>query len=133
MSSHDRTTNQASPRNLHIGGNEVKNDWEIFNIIDEPYVDHVGNAKDMSAFEDASFDTLYASHVLEHFDYFSELEAVLDEWYRILKPGGKLYISVPDIEVLGQLLADDTLSFMDRFKVMRMMFGGQSNPYFLCI
>lgn len=46
---------------------------------------------------DDSFDVVNASHVLEHFAPF-EAPALAREWLRILKPGGKLRIEVPNIE-----------------------------------
>jgi predicted SAM-dependent methyltransferase len=79
------------PRRLHIGGKCAHPDWEIINAVAGPNVDHLGNAKDLSRFEDETFFELYASHVLEHFDYSNELNVVLREWYRVLKPGGRLY------------------------------------------
>lgn len=48
-------------------------------------------------FEDGSVDEIYASHVLEHFGRH-EYKAVLKEWRRVLRTGGEIYISVPDIE-----------------------------------
>lgn len=117
-------------RRLHIGGKRSNPGWEVLNAVDGPGVDHLGNAKDLSRFEDDTFWELYASHVLEHFDYTNELGLVLGEWYRVLKPGGRIYISVPDLDVLARLILErDRLDINERFHVMRMMFGGQSDGY----
>jgi SAM-dependent methyltransferase len=43
-------------------------------------------------FAEASFDEVFASHVLEHLDRPFE---VMKELHRILKPGGKLIVKVP--------------------------------------
>lgn len=51
-------------------------------------------------YADGSVDVLYASHLLEHFDYDNEVAAVLKEWARVLRPGGLMRISVPDVEKL---------------------------------
>lgn len=48
-------------------------------------------------FKDGSIDEIYASHVLEHFGRH-EYKAVLKEWRRVIRTGGKIYIAVPDIE-----------------------------------
>jgi len=117
-------------RRLHIGGKKSNPGWEVLNAVAGPEVDHLGNAKDLSRFEDGIFWELYASHVLEHFDYTNELGLVLKEWYRVLKPGGRIYISVPDLDVLAQLILErDELDINQRFHVMRMMFGGQIDEY----
>lgn len=44
-------------------------------------------------FKDGVLDFVYSSHLLE--DFF-EWEPILREWIRVLKPGGKLVILVPD-------------------------------------
>lgn len=46
-------------------------------------------------YPDCSVDEILALHVIEHFDFF-EGQRVLEEWYRVLKPGGKLLIETPD-------------------------------------
>jgi predicted SAM-dependent methyltransferase len=115
---------------LHIGGKQPHPDWEIFNIQDGPNVDHVGDAKDLSRFEDQTFDELYASHVLEHFSYNGPLQKVLKEWHRVLKPEGKLYISVPDMDVLCKLFTmKEKFTPQGRFHLTRMMFGGHLDEY----
>ena len=117
-------------RRLHIGGKAVSPGWEILEVMQGVHVDHLGNANDLSRFDDATFSEVYASHVLEHFDYNGELSMTLKEWYRVLKPSGRLYVSVPDIDVLAALFLDRArLSRDERFYVMQMMFGGHLNPF----
>jgi predicted SAM-dependent methyltransferase len=95
-----------------------------------PHVDHLGDARDLSRFPDGTFDAVYASHVLEHFDYAGSLLEALCEWRRVLAPGGLLYISVPNLEILAALVVDrETLTFDERFHVMRMMFGGHTTRF----
>jgi len=118
------------PRKLHIGGTIRSEGWEVLNANPAPYVDHVCNATDLSRFPDNTFTEIYASHVVEHFDFAGELQATLKEWRRVLKPGGKVYISVPDLDILAKLfLAKDRLSLDERFFVMRMIFGGHVNRH----
>lgn len=117
-------------RRLHIGGKIRKNGWEIFNIVPGETVDHVGDASDLSRFSDNSFVELYASHVLEHFDYRCEVPAVLLEWRRVLMPGGRLMVSVPNLDVLCYIFAHpDVATFDDKYQVMRVMFGGHMDAY----
>lgn len=51
-------------------------------------------------FADESVDEIRASHVLEHFGC-REINSVLKDWVRVLKPGGLLRIAVPNFEVLA--------------------------------
>lgn len=120
----------SDPRRLHIGGKVRVPGWEVLNITPGGCVDHVGNANDLSRFEDGSFAAVYASHTLEHFDYRGELERTLKEWARVLEPGGTLYVSVPDMETLAKLfLVKEDLTTDDRFMVMRMIFGGHVDAH----
>ncbi|TAE60041.1 MAG: methyltransferase domain-containing protein [Nostocales cyanobacterium] len=116
---------------LHIGGKEAHPDWKILDVEPRPEVDYVGNASDLSQFEDNSIAAIYASHVLEHFYYGidNELINTLSEWYRVLKPGGKLLISVPDLKKLCWMYLHPDMSVMDRLHLMRIIFGGQTNIY----
>lgn len=117
-------------RRLHIGGIQKAEGWEILNAVPAASVDHLGDARDLSRFSDNTFSDIYASHVVEHLDYVNELLKTLKEWYRVLLPGGKLYISVPDMDVLSRLfLEKDKLTLDERFFVMRMMFGGHVDKY----
>lgn len=117
-------------RRLHIGGKKADPEWEIFDALERDHVDHVGNAADLSRFADGDFQTIYASHVLEHFPYLRQLVPTLKEWSRVMTDNGKMLISVPDMDVLCRLfLAKEELTLDQRYHVMRMMFGGQSNRY----
>ena len=117
-------------RKLHIGGNVRKPGWEVLDANPGPCVDHVGNAADLSRFEAGLFREVYASHVLEHFDFKDELLATLKEWHRVLMPGGMLHISVPDMDTLARLFLDrQVLSINDRFRIMMMIFGSHVDRY----
>lgn len=117
-------------RRLHIGGARAGAGWEVLDVRAAPHVDHVGDARDLGRFAEASFDEIYASHVLEHFDYAEELPAVLEQWRRVLVPGGVLRLSVPDLDILAHLLLQKhALDINQRFLVMRMMFGGQTHEH----
>jgi predicted SAM-dependent methyltransferase len=119
-----------SERRLHIGGNEPRAGWEILDVNPGAHVDHVGDAIDLGRFADATFVEIYASHVLEHFDYRDALTAALREWHRVLVPGGVLRLSVPDVDILAALLLRrHTLDINQRFEVMRMIFGGHVDAH----
>jgi predicted SAM-dependent methyltransferase len=119
-----------STRRLHIGGQIRTTGWEVLDANPGPYVDHVGDAGDLERFPTGTFTEVYASHVLEHFDYKDELLATLKEWHRVLAPGGMLHVSVPDMDTLARLFVDrQRLNPDERYLVMRMIFGGHIDQY----
>jgi predicted SAM-dependent methyltransferase len=52
-----------------------------------------GDARNLRWFTDHSLDYVYSSHLLED---FSDIEPVLFEWIRVLKPGANLVLYCPD-------------------------------------
>jgi predicted SAM-dependent methyltransferase len=117
-------------RKLHIGGWVRVAGWEVLDANAGPVVDHVGDAGDLARFADDTFEGIYASHVLEHFDYRDALLGALREWWRVLAPGGTLYVSVPDLVTLASLLVvKDQFSTEERFHIMRMLFGGHADRH----
>jgi predicted SAM-dependent methyltransferase len=114
---------------LHIGGWEKREGWVIFDVLPGPLVDHVGHCRDLSFLSDNSCAEIYASHVLEHLGYNGELQQTLSEFHRVLKPGGRLRVSVPDLELLCKLFVHPNLDFPGRFYIMRAMFGGRLDEH----
>jgi len=55
-----------------------------------------GDALYMAGVADASYDFVYSSHCLEH---MPDIHLALRNWVRILKPGGILYVVVPDFNL----------------------------------
>lgn len=73
------------------------------------------------AYADGSVEEVYASHVLEHFPT-RESENVVKDWVRVLKPGGRIRIAVPDMQLWAQNVVAGT-----NFNATGYMFGGQSD------
>lgn len=69
-------------------------------------------------FPDNSMDLIYASHVISYFDR-EEIIPVLEEWRRVLSPGGTLRLSVSDFPVLCDLY----LKGMELDKILGPLFG----------
>lgn len=70
---------------------------------------------------DGSVDVIRASHVLEHFPH-GQIDDVLADWVRALRPGGILQIAVPDFESVARAY----LGGVD-IPVQGYVMGGQVN------
>ena len=114
---------------LNVGGSHAAEGWTILDINPAPHVDRVGDVRDLSFLAAESCSEVYASHVLEHLSYQGEISNVLLEFHRILKPGGRLRVSIPDLETLCQLFLRPQMTPHDKYAVMRMMYGGQLDPH----
>lgn len=53
-------------------------------------------------FPDKSFDCIFSEHMIEHIT-LDEGKFMINECYRVLKPGGRLRITTPDLNFLIQL------------------------------
>ena len=106
---------------LHVGcGPKRKNSttkgfaseqWQElrFDIDESVNPDIVGTMTDMSQVKDASVDALFSSHNIEHL-YPHEVPVALAEFKRVLKPGGFLIITCPDLQSVCALVAEDKLT-----------------------
>ncbi len=79
-----------------------------FDIDPDAQPDVLGTALDMSVVPSHSVDAVYSSHMLEHL-YAHELPIALAEMKRVLKANGILVATVPDLQTVARLVADDKL------------------------
>lgn len=64
-------------------------------------------------FDDDSADLVYFAHALEHFRYKSEAKPILMEVRRVLRPGGRMRLIVPDMEVYLRSYGGDDRFFTE--------------------
>ena len=85
-------------------------DWQEirFDIDSRVNPDVVGTLTDMSALDSESVDAIYSSHNLEHL-YDHEVDLALLEFRRVLKKGGFLVITCPDLHSISRLIVDGKL------------------------
>lgn len=114
---------------LHIGGKVRVPGWTVLNVNPGSHVDIIGNCTDLGMIESDSCAMVYASHVFEHLGYDKDLPQTLSECYRVLKSGGRLLISVPDLDALCRLFLDPKSTPEDRHCIMQVMYGGRSDAY----
>ena len=74
----------------------------------EAQPDIVASIVDMSMIESESFEGLYSSHNLEHL-FAHEVPLALQEFHRVLKPGGIAVIRVPDLQAVAAEVAQGNL------------------------
>jgi len=81
-----------------------------------------------------SVDCIYSSHVFEHIPRHDALN-VLFKWCKVLRPGGKLYLCIPDLEALIKIYLKNLTNFESEKAQYNIelaagiMYGGQSNKY----
>jgi predicted SAM-dependent methyltransferase len=64
------------------------------------------DAREPFPFEEASVDYVFHEHVIEHLSY-QQGQFMVAECMRILKPGGRMRVSTPDLAVFVGLFGDD--------------------------
>ncbi len=74
--------------------------------------------------DDCFADEVYASHILEHFS-FHETRAVLREWIRLLKVGGKLGIIVPNLKWASKRILDGPANQEEAERAMFFYYSAQ--------
>lgn len=111
---------------LHLGCGHVNHN-KFINIDAYPYpnVHYVQSIDKLFQFKDESVDLIYASHCLEHFSYHRTM-AVLTEWYRVLKKGAILRLSVPDFDKLVDIYFNHS---HNPDVIIPQLMGGQNNKY----
>lgn len=113
---------------IHLGcGVKYLQGWYHVDALEYPHVDHVGRVEDLSFIPDNSSQLIYACHVLEHFGR-KTYRAALEEWFRVLAPGGVLRLAVPDFRAAAELyLSGDMQRGLE--DVRGLLVGGQRDQY----
>ena len=97
---------------VHLGcGNCHIPSFIHVDIAKEEHVDYAHDVRTLPMFEDGEVGLIYASHVLEYFDWIEVMD-VLHEWRRVLKIGGTLRLAVPNFEALVKLYNQHGLAFV---------------------
>lgn len=69
---------------------------------------------------DSSVSEIMASHLFEHLNPWRAVDA-LKEWYRVLKPGGKLIMEMPDMENLCRKFLEANCG--QRYGILNCIYG----------
>ncbi len=111
----DRYLRSHPVRKLQIGaGRNLLGDWLNTDLRpvrrDVVFLD----ATKPFPFEDATFDYVISEHQIEHVTYKRGLR-MLRECLRVLKPGGKIRLATPDLEILVGLYAREKSDLQRRY------------------
>lgn len=108
------------------------NKRKLKEVIIDYKVDIVGNFMDKNGkrfrYADNSIEEIIAIQILEHIPYSDNIE-ILKDWYRMLTPKGKLFVSVPDIEGNCKKFLESKTD-KDKEFAIRLIYGTGKNKYF---
>jgi SAM-dependent methyltransferase len=85
--------------------------WRELRLDIDPAVapDIVSSITDMAPVASASVDAVWSAHNLEHL-FAHEVPVALAEFRRVLRPGGFVLVTVPDLQRAAELVAQDLLA-----------------------
>jgi predicted SAM-dependent methyltransferase len=122
------TADGSPPLKLHLGcGSKYIQGFFHVDAIAYPHVDREGFVDQLDFLANSTVELIYASHVLEHFGR-NEIDYVLREWHRVLKPGGILRLAVPDFGACARLYVEGKLDHGIN-DIMGLIIGGQRNGH----
>jgi predicted SAM-dependent methyltransferase len=128
----------------------------VADAVPAPSTHFLTQAYDLSMVGDASVGLVYSSHTLEHLSHTlpppschaeggnaeatvgsrpqhngceSELGASLAEWRRVLVPGGRLLVAVPDMELLIMYFHLPETTHFQKKVILKFLYGGQEGEY----
>jgi predicted SAM-dependent methyltransferase len=84
---------------LNVGcGKKPKSHTINLNYEWYPFIDLTWDIAKPLPLPDGSLRGIYSEHVLEHLP-FQSMPRILNDWFRVLEPGGRMRILVPDAEL----------------------------------
>ncbi len=97
-----------NPNKLHQRFN--RDEWRELRFDIDPDVkpDILGDMTDMAAVGDESVDAIWSSHNIEHL-YPHQVEVAFREFQRVLRPGGFVFITLPDIQAVARHVVEGNL------------------------
>ena len=101
---------------LHLGsGRNILDGWinTDFNTAKFGGCEHL-DVTEKFPYDDNSVDYIFSEHMIEHISY-QDGKFMLEESFRVLKSGGKVRISTPDLKFLINLYTDDKTDLQKRY------------------
>jgi len=85
--------------------------YEHLDVLELPHIEYVCDAR-MLPFDDNVYDEIYSHWVLEHFAW-REMFKVLNEWKRVLRPGGILKVITNNQEAHNRCLVQGKINWRE--------------------
>lgn len=73
---------------------------------------------------DSSVDLIFNAHVIEHLP-IRHSKMAIKEWGRVVKPGGRIYMGLPDMDLIMMALLNPDIDVYSRRWYMYTLFGFQ--------
>ena len=122
-------SSRYGPLKLNLGcGEDYREGYVNVDVRALPLLDIKWRVDDLGEYvRDQSAEEILALDVLEHFPV-GEVSEALDEWVRMLAPGGVLQIKVPDLDILAKTLHDYHDNPVEVRCMVDRLYGGQDYP-----
>jgi predicted SAM-dependent methyltransferase len=99
---------------LHLGcGKRIMPGWTNIDCFAAEGITYECDFREPLPFSDGAVVMLYSEHVLEHL-HESDAYSLLSEMYRILAPGGKIRLGMPDAELFIRAYVENDHSFFEK-------------------
>ncbi len=109
---------------LHLGcGKRVMPGWTNIDCFAADGIAFECDFREPLPFADGAVTMLYSEHVLEHLAEY-DAHALLRECHRVLAPGGKIRLGMPDAEIFIRAYVNEDRAFFDHAKGI----GSPSRP-----
>jgi predicted SAM-dependent methyltransferase len=122
-------THQFRMLNLGAGPNR-KSGWLTADAF-KPQADIYMNVCRRFPFSDNVFDVVYSEHMLEHI-HVDRVRRLLEEIYRVLKPGATFRVTVPDLEIhANNYVAKNSAFFAEIIEKYKGRWATNKDKYWL--
>src|SRR5262249_55027776 len=90
----------------HLHPSFKPGEWKEIRMDIDPRVkpDLIGDMTNMTAVKDGTMDAIWSSHNVEHL-FAHEVPVAMKEFYRVLRAGGFVFITLPDIQTIAEPIA----------------------------
>lgn len=120
------------PQHLHLGsGSKYLSDF--VNVDGNPFnrIDLWLDVRNGLPFPAESVDSIYSTHVFEHF-YGDELQRLLGECFRVLKPGAGIRLIVPNLANAIVAYSQERSDWFSNFPQSFESLGGRFSNFVFC-